>query len=385
MSDFRGRLSLTQLAVIVIVILAGSLWYISNTSQVDEIVDDSNEFEPEPPIQEPEEERPKPDVEPEEPEGKPSPEPITVTWKSLNGPSGGAVPLLVLNSERIDEVYAGSFPGLFISKDQGEPFSQLVNASYGPLNSLEAYQDKLYFTTNNAYSINIDGGEPELLKEMKSQLWIQGGRVYVAGVNYHEEDIQIEIEYMDLDTSTINWVPLPSLDDVYSTITSAYQGNVVLSPEIFLGNLIATKNGLTLTIGIIDLEGRYYFLDNQLVILDESNAWNLIDVGLNDELCITKIIQDPEDSDHLIVVLRCREIGEKPFRPLKELIKESKDGGYTWTQYTEVEDPPTYLIKDADIVDDSLYIPHVQDFIVRLYGEDHSEIELFPMANYQNL
>jgi len=380
MPDSKNRIPVTQLTIIVIIILAGSLWYINSKSHVENINDDSTEIETEKPIEETETE---PEIEPEEPE-EPTPEPNTVTWKSLNGPSGGAVPLLALNPERPNELYAGSFPGLYISEDQGETFSELVNASYGPLNSLGAYRDTLYFTTDNAYSINIDGGEPELLREKKTQLWIQDGRVYVAEVIYHEEDLQIKLEYSELDSNTEDWTPLPSLDNVYSTITSAYQGSIVLTPEIFLGNLIATKNGLTFTIGINDLEGRYHFLENQLVILDESDIWNFIELGLDDELCVSKISQDPMDPDHLIMVLRYREIGEKPLKPLKELIKESKDGGYTWAQYTEIEDPPTYLIKDADIIDGSLYLPHVQDFIVRIYGEDHDEIELIPMANYQN-
>ena len=105
---------------------------------------------------------------------------------------------------------------------------------------------------------------------------------------------------------------------------------------------------------------------------------------MDENLCISKIIQNPEDHDHLIMVLRYRERGTQPFKPLKDLIKESKDGGYTWTQYTEIEFPTTYLLKDADMVDGALYLSHVQDFIVKLYGEDNSEIELIPMANYQN-
>ena len=190
-------------------------------------------------------------------------ETVDVFWESLFGPPGGSVPFLVQNLDGVNELYAGSFPGLFVSHDLGVSFSMVLNASLGEISSLEIYDNKLFFTATNAYVLDPGVDELRSIRDNTGFLWIHGDRLYASQVVLLDEYPDVFIEYTDLSSDNLNWTSLPSLSSIMDNLTAPHRvPGQPFYPEVIIANPIETPDGLLVTLGFRDEHGEYELLVN---------------------------------------------------------------------------------------------------------------------------
>ena len=303
-------------------------------------------------------------------------------WVSMDGPPGGGVSVLKQNPYRRNELYAGSAPGFFVSNDQGTTFRRVGDPKLTYVSNISPAKDFAVVTADFVYSYDYQTEEMKVLLESPAKTFLHGDDLYI--VTYASSGNKLECSLFRIDGLD----PLVRIDlDTQVPLAVIQIDMPVIETqtlyEIKIPNILMAEETLLMTVGFIDHIGIYTYAEHKIVAIDtRDGSYRIIDPGLPDDLALTKISQDPNNSQHLILVTRNKRNGDTANRPISKLIYESTDGGSTWNTFTTNTFYKFHMIKDVDFSGGHIFFPRVGDWILSVDDSDHSSWERIDMPSF---
>jgi hypothetical protein len=137
------------------------------------------------------------------PTSTPTYTPISITWESMNGPSGGRISQFIQNPGGNHELYALSLNGIYKSVDRGESWQQIDGSDDIGASSIAVYQDKLFVSGyNGVYYFNDNDGWVQILSQFSSYLTVSDNKLFMT---ITIPGIQPVIRYTDLTSDEYEW------------------------------------------------------------------------------------------------------------------------------------------------------------------------------------
>jgi len=306
-------------------------------------------------------------------------------WVSMDGPPGGGVSVLKQNPYKRDELYAGAPPGFFVSNDQGTTFRRIGIPTLTYVNSISLAENFAVVTADFVYSYDYQTEDMDILLESPATTFLHGDDLYIVTFSSSDNKLECGIfriagldlsARIDMDTQ----VPLSVIQidmPVLETQTLF---------DITIPNILMVEDTLLITVGFIDHTGIYTYAEHKIVAINTGDgSYRIINHKLPEDLVLTKISQNPENPQHLVLVARNKRVGDTKARPISKLIYESTDGGSTWDTFTNNTFYQYHMIKDIDFSGGRIFFPRVADWILSVDASDHSSWERIDMPFFGNL
>lgn len=237
---------------------------------------------------------------------------LSVSWESMNGPPGGHVMELVQNPVPPHELYTATHTGVYKSQDKGESW-QLM----------EELEDLKTIPSLTSDKFNWDEIAPT----------------------------GSELSDLKPPPKDVGFVHYVKTEEVVSV------GNRILA------NIV------------LHVDGSGEFTNGGLYVSEDSGkSWSMVDLGLPEGVIVSNIIQNPKDPEHIVLACKHTVVHEK-LSPLSELLRESRDGGKTWSRLTDLT-LQTNGVEDVVISGNAYYLLNPYGWgIIRLEGSDYEQIE----------
>ncbi|MCP4612332.1 MAG: hypothetical protein GY845_26850 [Planctomycetes bacterium] len=303
-------------------------------------------------------------------------------WGSMGGPPGGGVTVLKQNPYKRDELYAGATPGFFVSNDQGTTFRKVGIPTLTDVSSISLAENFAVVTADFVYSYDYQTEEMKVLLESPARTFLHGDDLYIVTFTSNDNKLECTLFHIDgLETSALIDLDTQAPLAVIQIDMPVLETQTLY--DITIGNILIVEETLLMTVGFIDHTGIYTYAEHMIVAIDTGDgSYRIIDPGLPEDLVLTKISQDPENPQHLVLVARNKKNGDTADRPISELIYESTDGGSTWDTFTSNTEYQYHMIKDVDFSGGRIFFPRVADWILSVDASDHSSWERMAMPYF---
>jgi photosystem II stability/assembly factor-like uncharacterized protein len=209
--------------------------------------------------------------------------------------------------------------------------------------------------------------------------------VYVTKLLFEGPQFRLTSQYADIDDD-IQWIDQGSLQEIIDEAADPYKLDDGSYPGyLMIQNHIATENGMALIFKLLDYTDKP--IENGVLVCvysNETDSWTLADPQNDPRTIIAKMVQCSDDRNHLLLLLESKHVEIYGQIEVKELIRESYDGGESWSRFTEISDISSDRIRDIQLVNDTYYVSHVQDWILKIKEDDRNNWEGIDLATTQN-
>lgn len=312
-----------------------------------------------------------------------------ISWESMNGPPGGRVIKLIQNPSRHNELYAivggydDSTHRIYKSEDKGESWKIIDKLKNIDANSIVVFGDKLFVCGSGKGVYYYDSNE-NLVKI--SDTWcakatVSDNKLFM--IYYVQNTKDVRIFYTDLTSDRFDWKEI--------SFSESELKDLVLPPKdigfgygIGVPNIVALGNRILANV-IVDVQGSGQFTNDQLYVSENfGESWNRVELGKQNDVFVSNIIQDPNNPQHILLTFRHNIMHE--FRsPVSTLVKESFDGGKTWKPVTNANTESNGIVNVA-IVGSTYYLLSPFDgYMLKLNESGYEQIEMPRVKEYKEI
>ncbi|MFH1321221.1 MAG: hypothetical protein ABII90_11305, partial [Bacteroidota bacterium] len=296
----------------------------------------------------------------------------SIVWESMNGPPGaGNVKQLIQNPYHHNELYVATNRSIYKSEDKGESWRKISESEE---NSIAVFEDKLFTCGNGVYYYDSSGKSEKLLDVQCSELTVTEDKLFV--ISGGGKQGELKIIYAELGSGNFDWkeISLSKLGDLFSINVGA----IGVKHSAIFGNTIL----LSVFIGSGDGKGAKDYL---CISEDLGKTWFMEEFDLPDGVSIARIVQNPNNSKHILVSFK-HNMAHEGASPISELVRESFDGGKTWNKFThpalesiksgEMKSASSNGVEDIAIVGSAYYLlnPYGGAPILKLEGSNYEHI-----------
>jgi len=307
-----------------------------------------------------------------------------ISWESMNGPPGGRISRLIQNPYRHNELYATTGHGVYKSEDKGEHW-RIMNKSkdigVGYEGSIAIYKEKLFVCGNGLYYYDAEENLVKFRDEPWNTVTISDNKLFVT--SYFHEPSDVRILYTDLASDEFDWKEISFSESELEDLALPPE-NVGFGYGVGIPNIVALGNRILANI-IVQVAGSGEFTNGQLYISENfGDTWSRVDFGMPKDIVIANIVQDQNDPDHIILTFK-HDIMHEFKSPVSMLVKESHDGGKTWSPVTNL-DIESNGITDFDIVGSVYYLLSPFDsYMLKLNGSSYEQLGMPIVKDFEEL
>ncbi|GAG36778.1 unnamed protein product, partial [marine sediment metagenome] len=232
--------------------------------------------------------------------------------------------------------------------------------------SLATFEDKLFVCGNGAYYVDGGGNLERIFGDWCDEVTVSANKLFVTFQGERLGDRKIL--WADLTSPEFNWQDVsPSASELADLVLPpedlAFWHAIVVPDVVALGNRILANV-------IVRVDGSGEYTNGHLYASEDlGGTWTRVDLDVPHDVIISKIVEDPDDPEHILLLFRHPVIQEVTYQ-LSELIRESHDGGRTWTRATDLTRGSNGLT-DVAILGSAYYLLSPYDgYMVRLDGSD---------------
>ena len=306
----------------------------------------------------------------------------TIAWESMNGSPGGSMTELIQNPYRHNELYTVTRQGdLYKSEDKGNSWRLMSGLEDISVNSIALFEDKLFVCGNGIYY--LDGNENlfRILDSRWNEVIVSDEKLFVTRSDETPENVKIK--YADLGFDDFVWKDISP--------TAIELGDLVVPPSdigllrhVEVPHIFALGNRILASI-TVSVEGNGELTNGHLYTSEDlGQTWNRVQLDVPSGVIVANIVQGSANPEHIFVLFR-HPISHEVNYPISNLVKESYDGGRTWSHVTDCTIKSNGVTDIA--VDGSVYylINHYNDYILKLDGSDCEKIEMPRLEGFQEL
>lgn len=304
-----------------------------------------------------------------------------IRWVQTDGPPGCWVGQLIQNPFVHNELYAVAGNGIYKSEDKGENWRLMDEFENVTIASVAVFEDTLFVCGNGLYSLRSDTNLQQILDGWFDEVIVSDNRLFVTSGGERITDIKILMA--NLSSESFIWEDISPSDSELS--------DLILPPEevgfwysVKVPNIIALGDRILANI-IVEVEGSGEYTNGHLYVSDDlGETWPRVDFGIQKDVIISNIIQDPADPQHILLPFRHNILHEFT-SPLSQLLKESFDGGETWSASTNLTFQSNG-ITDVDVVGSANYLLSPFDWgILKLNGTEQEFIDAPKTEEFEDI
>ena len=258
--------------------------------------------------------------------------PISITWESMKGPSGGRISKLIQNPYGRHELYALSAHGVYKSEDKGESWQFIDQTDIIGSNAMDIYQDRLFIAGyNGIYCYKAGSSLEKIMNNGAAYLMVSDNKLFFT---IPMNQLQPGILYTDLTSEKYQWHNIsPSaseVSDLHLPKNPSFWHNVSTRNIVALGNRILANIVMEIEGSGIETNGGLYVSE------DFGDTWSRVNLDVPHDVIIANIVQDTKYANHIFLLFKHPVMHDVTY-PVSEMIRESNDGGKTWHCYTEIQ------------------------------------------------
>lgn len=279
-----------------------------------------------------------------------------ISWESMNGPPGGSIDKLIQNPYDHNELYALTVRGVYKSEDKGESWRLMDGLEGVEVHSIATFEDKLFIGGNGVYYYDSEENLVKVFDNWCNLVAVSDNKLF-ATVN-SEDDGELGILYTDPSSEDFDWVDIsPSASELSDLVIPP--GDVGLWYSITVPNIVALGNRILASI-IVEVDGSGEFTNGHLYISEDlGETWSKVTLDVPDDVIIANIVQNPANPEHIFLLFRHPILHDFTYT-VSELIRESYDGGNTWSPVTDLA-LKSNGITDIAIIGSVYYLPNPFD------------------------
>ena len=281
-------------------------------------------------------------------------------------PSAGRVTELIQNPYRHNELYTKTENGVYKSEDKGETWHLMSALRDVEVHSLATFEDKLFVCGNGAYYVDGGGNLERIFGDWCNEVTVSANKLFVTFRGERLGDRKIL--WADLTSPGFNWQDIsPSPSELADLVLPP--GDLAFGYAIVVPDVVALGNRILANV-VVRVEGSGEHTNGRLYASEDlGGTWARVDLDVPHDVIISKIVEDPDDPEHILLLFQHPVIQGVTYQ-LSELIRESHDGGRTWTRVTDLTRGSNGLT-DVAILGSGYYLLSPYDgFMVRLDGSD---------------
>lgn len=314
------------------------------------------------------------------PEPVPTPTPVPISWESMGGPSGGRISQLIQNSYGRHALYALTVRGIYISEDKGESWHFVDKSDSIGANSIAVHQDKLFVAGyTGAYCFQGNNSPIKVFNQGCTYLMVSDNKLFIT-ISYTDRT-RPSILYTDLTSDKYKWNDVsPSASELRDI---HLPDNKSLWNHVSAQNIVASGNRLLASI-TMEIEGSGTATNGGLYASEDmGNTWSRVNLDVPKGVILANIVQDPRDTKRIFLLFKHPVMHEYTY-PVSELIRQSYDGGKTWSRVTDFS-RQSNGITDIDILGPTYYLPSPYDsYMLKLDGTNHEVLAMPKISDFGN-
>lgn len=306
--------------------------------------------------------------------------PAQIRWTQTNGPPGGHVTRLIQNPHRHDELYAMIDGHIYKSEDKGENWRLIREFEQIDAHSIAVFYNDLFVSGENLYRLSGEGNVTEILSHWCEEVIISDDRLFVT--SGHDKPEGVKIFRADLSSKYYDWKDISPSESELSDLALPPE-HFGFWHEVHVPNIITLGDRILANI-MVSVEGSGVLANGHLYRSEDlGGTWSRVDLDVQDDLIITDIVQDPNDSEHILLTFKHNT--DAP-TPLSELLRESHDGGKTWSRLTDLT-LKSKGITDLDVFGSTYYLisPFDSLRIIKLEGSQFELLEVPMFSEWGDL
>lgn len=317
------------------------------------------------------------DEETEDEEEEPEEIDTTILWESMNGPPGGKITKLIQSPYHHNELYAATERCIYKSEDKGESWEIMNGSQDSEVNSIALFGDRLFFGGNGVFYYGEEENLVRIYDDWCKEVIVSDNKLFLT---FDHAMPYTRLLYSDFTSEDFNWKDIsPSeseLSDLILPLDDSY--------GIRIPNIVALGNRILANV-IVNVDGSGEYTNGHLYISEDlGETWSKVDFGMDDDIIIANIIQDSDNSEHIFLLFRHNVMHEYT-SPVSELLKESYDGGETWSPVTDIAFESNG-ITDIDAVGSVYYLLSPWDgCILKLDGSSYEEFGMPRVSEFGEL
>lgn len=304
--------------------------------------------------------------------------PISISWESMDGPPGGRISQLIQNPWGRHELYALTVRGIYKSEDKGESWQLVDKSDSIGANSIAAYQDKLFVVgSSGAYCFQGNNSSVKIFSQGCTYLMVSDNKLFIT--TSRSDRIQPGIVYTDLTAGEYKWNDIsPSASEVSDI---RLPDNESLWNHVSVPNIVVSGNRILASI-FREIEGSGAATNGGLYVSEDmGNKWSRVNLNVPGDVIVANIVQDPRDENHIFLLFKHPVMHEFTY-PVSELIRESYDGGKTWSHVTDLS-RQSNGITDIAILGSVYYLLSSYDsYMIKLEGAHHEILSMPRVADF---
>jgi photosystem II stability/assembly factor-like uncharacterized protein len=297
-------------------------------------------------------------------------DPSKIMWIQTNGPPGSKMFKLIQNPQHHNELYVLSVHGIYKSIDKGETWEFMDEFKNIEISTIAVYEDKLFVCGNgDIYFYNIEGNLTKILEGFWNDIFVCDDKLFVVSGGRKE----VSIMYANLTSEDYVWKDIsPSESDLDDLVSPSDDSDFWFG--IMVRHIVVVDDRILVNI-VLEVEGSGEYTNGLLYISDDfGGSWSKANLNVQSGLIISNIIQDIKNEEHIILSFRHKL--HDTYLPLSELLFESYDASFTWSDIVNITLEANH-VGDIDLVDSSYYItPAKGSSIVKVDGADYELIDM---------
>jgi photosystem II stability/assembly factor-like uncharacterized protein len=295
-----------------------------------------------------------------------------IVWTQTNGPPGGWSNQLVQSTVNHNELFLSFGQNeyrLYRSIDKGAHWQLIPELANQTISSIISYAGGIFIIGGFGLKYLNQSKITDVLSQPTSSICISDNKIFLS--------LGTKLLYSDLTLPNYMWKDI-SLPQTLIANALAFPPDPTLTYGITIPNIVAEDQRLIANIILIAGGGGGQYNNGELFQSDDLGAtWSVLSLGTQKDIYVSNIVQDPNNPRHLILTYRYNMVNEVCL-PLKDLTKNSFDGGKTWVSLTN-EMALSNGISDAQIVNNTYYFVSPWGGSVGVYKIDGSSFSLIPM------
>ena len=306
-----------------------------------------------------------------------------ILWESMHGPPGGHIRKLIQNPYGDHELYAVTGQGnLYVSEDRGESWTIITDLDGIHVGCIAATEDKIFLGGNGVYCYDRKGNLVEIFNKPCDEVIVCEDKLFITHPSGKMEGGTIL--FTNLNSVEFDWEDIsPSASELDDLILPT--GDSDLWHVVRIPNLVALNNRILANI-IVEVEGSGELTNGYLYVSENlGESWSKVDLDVPDDVIISKIVQDPNNKEHILLLFRHPILHEFTY-PVSELIRESYDGGETWNSVTDLG-YESNGVTDCAIRGATYYLlnPYGGPGILKLESSSHEIIDMPRIREFEEI
>lgn len=318
---------------------------------------------------------------------------LDLQWESLQGPEGGGVVAFGADPFETDHLYAGTVRGLYRSTDRGNTWTLIDATDTWGVSGLAFSEHWVYVVVNTTvHQLDRDTEALTDLAIPAQKLFTSDGRLIAAnGVEFQtsvtlsQALAPFSIQVASLSDAVLSWTDITPSESTMTDLVSAYVGQSEAESR-WVGATCAILSGsrsflcIQLATNVVANDPPSNsmvdkVLDELLLFSDDDGVtWEAVTSPFESDLRFIRMAQDPLDPSSAIAAAGPF-LSDGDMKSLDKLLMQTTDTGETWSTVTPINAIIAPFVSDIDYYGSDLYLTHVDQSIVRLYGTGYDQYQ----------